>query len=90
MLWRLDPLLHLPELTCICVLEITCPALQAAGNSALECSDKFRFQSSCRVICNSGYQIFDPENDYSVEDGIDCKADGTWCGAPPPCTSINF
>nr|XP_039271172.1 sushi, von Willebrand factor type A, EGF and pentraxin domain-containing protein 1-like [Styela clava] len=68
--------------------KISCPPLEAPDDSTLLCTEGFVFKSRCQVICRPGFQIFDPENDYDDEVGLECKADGNWCGDAPTCARV--
>lgn len=74
-------------MTIIHVLEISCPAIHAPVDGTLHCNEGFLFKSHCKVICNAGFEIDDPEGDYDANKGLECKAEGEWCGDVPTCTS---
>ncbi len=55
-----------------------CDALDTVANGgAWSCSDDNRFDSTCSVTCNTGY-------DLSGEGSLTCGVDG-WSGSPPTC-----
>nr|XP_018671091.1 sushi, von Willebrand factor type A, EGF and pentraxin domain-containing protein 1 [Ciona intestinalis] len=68
--------------------KIQCPPLMAPTNGQISCSEDNLFKSRCKVTCDVGYEVVDPEDDYDVIKGIQCRADGTWCGEVPECRKI--
>uniref|UniRef100_H2Y7G0 Uncharacterized protein n=1 Tax=Ciona savignyi TaxID=51511 RepID=H2Y7G0_CIOSA len=68
--------------------KIQCNALVAPANGRISCSEGSQYKSHCKLMCDLGYSILDPENDYDVNKGIECRADGSWCGEVPTCEKI--
>lgn len=72
-------------------LGISCANLEAKPHSTLECSDRFRYQSTCVSVCDTGYErvtSLDMMSDVAYD--VMCEADGSWAGAVPDCQSKCF
>ena len=67
------------------LLEIECKMLEASENSRIVCSDDNKFRSTCKVLCDFGYELNDPDLSYNYVKGIECRSDGEWCGVLPSC-----
>ena len=64
-----------------------CAELKLPENATMMCDDEFMFKSHCKVFCDEGYTLDDPEHEYDPERGITCRSDGSWCGEFPQCIS---
>nr|CAB3266734.1 sushi, von Willebrand factor type A, EGF and pentraxin domain-containing protein 1 [Phallusia mammillata] len=61
--------------------KIECGPLTAPSNGEMECSDSFRFESTCTVTCNRGYERIGTPS-------VSCQADKTYSDELPTCKEI--